>query len=293
MVNILEEGIVEYPDLGYDKPVKYTKESLNKLLKSVEGRSIPLTLEHSNEILCHLNNFHVTDDGVFDVEIPSEINYKDKGFSPIYEMYLSENGDYLEPTSLHLINVGLTSKPRNTIIYNKAVDSTANKDDGVSVMDNKELEIALKRQRELENERASLQHQLKSQKDKLKELEKKAKITDELQENYAKLESKLKENEPKIAKYDDYVSKTKSDIIRDIVGESKELQEKYESFSLEQLQLIKDNQIVNTPVKGVSLNQAEGFNEGDSSKKDEDTFTNDDWVESYMKATGEKPNLVI
>lgn len=294
MINILEQGLIEYPELGYDKPVKYTEESLNKILESVKGKNIPLTVEHSNEVLCTLNNFQVSSDGVLEVEIPNEIDYKDKGFSPIFEMYLSDKGDYLEPSSLKLINVGLTENPRNSIIYNKATpNETTTTENGVSNMENKELEIALKRQRELENERASLQHQLKSQKERLRDLEKKAKLVDELQENNTKLETQIKETKPKAEKYDDFVSKTKAEMIKELVGDSKELQEKYQSFSLEQLQLVKDNQVVNTPSKGISSKEAEGLDQGKPKVDKEDDFSNDDWVEAYMKVTGEKPTLSI
>lgn len=280
MVVVFTEGELEYPELGLDKPVRYSEDFLKELF--VDAERVPLTVEHSKEVVAELSSFKVDDGKVF-VDLPETVDVNGLGFSPSFIMDFKECDGFYEPVNARLESIGLTKTPRNKIIYN-SVERSDN-------MSDKALETALKRQRELETERAALENQLNSQKTALKKLNSLEKQIKELSSKNEELSSQVEEYTPKVEMYDKYVANKREELLETISNGSEEIKNKFKEFSYDNLKTIAEQRLVNTPPKGVSTNSSEGANalELDVDKG----YTSDDFKADYMKAYNREPNFTF
>ena len=283
MVVVFSEGILDYSDRGLVKPIKYSRDVLEDCFSSVKDS--PLMEEHTKNQLAVIDSFTVRDGDVH-CDVPDGVSVDGLGFSPVFSMDLVDKGEFYEPVNMKLMSVGLTKNPRNEVIYNsiKGSKSMSNNNDTA-------LETALKRQRELENERATLENQLESQKSALKKLNSLEKQVKELTKSNEELSSQIEEYSPKVEKYNDYVTTQKEKLLDDICNGSDELRSKYADFSFDNLKTIAETRLISTPPKGVATNITEGLDKNVQPKDGDDEYSIDQFKADYMAAYGEEPTI--
>ena len=270
-----------YPENGLtDKPVMYSEDFLKKVIEGVD--TLDLTEEHTDSVVGTVSNF-VFVDGVLKCDVSDNVDMSNYGLSPQFQAELVDAGDYLQPVNAKLTSVGLTKTPRTHILNNN---------EGISMSD-EILQQTMKRNTELEKEMAQKDNELESLKQKLAETEK-------LQEKYAKLEkentknvAKLEELSPKAEKFDAYSANKREELLTELAGESDEIRNKYESFDLQQLEIIAETRVVTQKQKGVDSHKASGDNKLPEKKDNDDNgFDREKFANMYKEITGEDPKYI-
>lgn len=269
-----------YPENGLnDKPVMYSEDFLKNVIEGVG--TLDLTDEHTNDVVGSVSNF-VFVDGVLKCDVSCDLDMSSYGLSPQFKAELVDKGEYLQPVNAELLSVGLTKTPRTHILNNN---------EGISMADEL-LQQAMNRTTELEKEMAQKDNELESLKQKLAE-------TEDLQKKYAKLEkensknlAKLDELSPKAEKFDEYSAGKREKLLTELAGESEEIRNKYESFDLEQLEVIAETRVVSQEPKGVDSHKASGNNVPPKEEGEEEGFNRDKFANMYKEITGEDPKYI-
>ena len=115
MIELWHTGMMYYTDIGLEKPVKFTEEFLQTIANDTEN--VDVTDEHSNDIIGSISQLKC-EDGVLYGETSSELDLTGKGLSPVFNCDFVDKGSYYEPINYKVTSVGLTTKPRNKILYN-------------------------------------------------------------------------------------------------------------------------------------------------------------------------------
>lgn len=279
MITIFKTGEIKYPE-SLNKPVKYDIDFLKSIASSTSSAKI--TCDHSDDVLGVLSNF-VVEDGCLKADEPEDLELKGMGFSPVFEFDLLEYDSYFKPVNGVMTEIGFTKTPRSQIVYNSIGDS--NGDDNMSddalrrVL--QEKEDLVKKMGVLEKERDSYQKMLEARDGEI----------EKIKNSYSDVDNKLKEIDAlkeKADLYDSLQASRKQELINELVGENKDLAEKYESFTYDQLTFLKENKVPTNPGQGVPSMGATGLDiEGTHpSSNNDDEYSDDEFKADYKALFG-------
>lgn len=279
MITIFKTGEIKYPE-SLNKPVKYDIDFLKSIASSTASAKI--TREHSDDVLGVLSNF-VVEDGCLKADEPEGLELKGMGFSPVFEFDLLEYDSYFKPVNGVMTEIGVTKTPRSQIVYNSIEDS--NGDDNMSddalrrVL--QEKEDLVKKMGVLEKERDSYQKMLEARDGEI----------EKIKNSYSDVDNKLKEIDAlkeKADLYDSLQASRKQELINELVGGNKDLAEKYESFTYDQLTFLKENKVPTNPGQGVPSVGATGLDiEGTHpSSNNDDEYSDDEFKADYKALFG-------
>lgn len=282
MITIFETGEFDYSDAGLKKPVKFTVKDLERVASKTS--TINITKEHTKDVLGVLSNF-VVDNGVLCADEPDGFDLKGMGFSPVFNTELIDMGEYYSIASISMDEVGLTTNPRNKILYN----SISVKDDDKEVnMGESALEKVIREKDELQKRIGVYENSEKQYKRLIKQKEEEI---ESIKESYSDVEKLKEENKTLKEKADAYESireSEKADLIQQIVGDDDELAKEYESFSVENLKTVLKSRKVSKPQKGVAPDDYPvdtGEDPVDENDNQEDEYT-DEMFEADFAASG-------
>ena len=282
MITIFETGEFDYSDAGLKKPVKFTVKDLERVASKTS--TINITKEHTKDVLGVLSNF-VVDNGVLCADEPDGFDLKGKGFSPVFNTELIDMGDYYSIASISMDEVGLTTNPRNKILYNSI---SVNDDDKEVNMGESALEKVIREKDELQKRIGVYENSEKQYKRLIKQKEEEI---ESIKESYSDVEKLKEENKTLKEKADAYESireSEKADLIQQIVGDDDELAKEYESFSVENLKTVLKSRKVSKPQKGVTPDDYPvdtGEDPVDENDNQEDEYT-DEMFEADFAASG-------
>ena len=279
MITIFKTGEIKYPE-SLNKPVKYDIDFLKSIASSTASAKI--TREHSDDVLGVLSNF-VVEDGCLKADEPEGLELKGMGFSPVFEFDLLEYDSYFKPVNGVMTEIGFTKTPRSHIVYNSIEDS--NGDDNMSddalrrVL--QEKEDLVKKMGVLEKERDSYQKMLEARDEEI----------EKIKNSYSDVDNKLKEIDAlkeKADLYDSLQASRKQELINELVGGNKDLADKYESFTYDQLTFLKENKVPTNPGQGVPSVGATGLDiEGTRpSSNNDDEYSDDEFKADYKALFG-------
>lgn len=279
MITIFKTGEIKYPE-SLNKPVKYDIDFLKSIASSTASAKI--TREHSDDVLGVLSNF-VVEDGCLKADEPEGLELKGMGFSPVFEFDLMEYDSYFKPVNGVMTEIGFTKTPRSQIVYNSIGGS--NGDDNMSddalrrVL--QEKEDLVKKMGVLEKERDSYQKMLEARDGEI----------EKIKNSYSDVDNKLKEIDAlkeKADLYDSLQASRKQELINELVGGNKDLAEKYESFTYDQLTFLKENKVPTNPGQGVPSVGATGLDiEGTHpSSNNDDEYSDDEFKADYKALFG-------
>lgn len=279
MITIFKTGEIKYPE-SLNKPVKYDIDFLKSIASSTASAKI--TSEHSDDVLGVLSNF-VVEDGCLKADEPEGLELKGMGFSPVFEFDLLEYDSYFKPVNGVMTEIGFTKTPRSQIVYNSIGDS--NGDDNMSddalrrVL--QEKEDLVKKMGVLEKERDSYQKMLEARDGEI----------EKIKNSYSDVDNKLKEIDAlkeKADLYDSLQASRKQELINELVGGNKDLAEKYESFTYDQLTFLKENKVPTNSGQGVPSVGATGLDiEGTHpSSNNDDEYSDDEFKADYKALFG-------
>ena len=278
IITVFKTGEFDYRDIGIDKPVKYTVENLLELASRTA--KVNITKEHSKEVIGEMSNF-IVENGLLKANEPNNLEFKGKGFSPVFEYDLLDMGDYYLPQNIVFKEIGLTKTPRSKIVYNSI--KIANED---NKMEDKQLRDALDNNKKLNEDIGVLKSQIKQLKKANQQKEKEIK---EIKESYSDSESKLKEYESlkKIeASYNSLISSKRDDLIHQIVGDNPNEAEKFKDFSIEQLENTVELLKGKKGAKGITP-QTHKVDDGNNPSDDEEVeeeYTDEQFEEDFKNS---------
>lgn len=290
MITIFNTGEYNYNDLGIDKPVKYSIDNLIEVASRTG--TIKVTKEHTDEIIGEMDNF-IVKDGLLMANEPNNLDFKGKGFSPVFNYDLIDMGDYYEPTNIRMNEIGLCDKPRNKIVYNSIMTVP----NGEEVMDDSEIQKLVKRNNELQEEIGVLKNTNKQLNKAIKDKDKEIK---EIKDSYSEVDKKLAEYDGLKdieTNYNKLISSKKDDLIHQIVGDDKEKAKKLDSFTMEQLEFQVELMTGTSTPTGITPQQAndEGGLDTDGNAptpSDDGELDKDEMIEFYKDTFGEEPSFI-
>lgn len=279
MITIFKTGEIKYPE-SLNKPVKYDIDFLKSIASSTASAKI--TREHSDDVLGVLSNF-VVEDGCLKADEPEGLELKGMGFSPVFEFDLLEYDSYFKPVNGIMTEIGFAKTPRSHIVYNSigASNGDDNMSDDVLRRVLQEKEDLVKKMGVLEKERDSYQKMLEARDGEI----------EKIKNSYSDVDNKLKEIDAlkeKADLYDSLQDSRKQELINELVGGNKDLAEKYESFTYDQLTFLKENKVPTNPGQGVPSVGATGLDiEGTHpSSNNDDEYSDDEFKADYKALFG-------
>ena len=281
MITIFKTGEFDYSDAGLKKPVRYTVKDLQNVASKTS--SIDITEEHSKKVLGVLSNF-IVEDGLLKAEEPDGFDLKGYGLSPVFDTELIDMGDYYSISSISMGEIGLTTNPRNRILYNSI--STTSTEIGDN-MGESALEKVIREKEELQKQIGVYENSEKQYKRMIKQHEEEIKNIKESYSDVEKLEKENKALKEKADAYDVLVESKKADMISEIVGDDDKLAAEYESFSISQLESVLKTRKTSSPQRGVDPNDypVDEGNDPVNENNDEDEYT-DEMFEADFAASG-------
>ena len=145
-----------------------------------------------------------------------------------------------------------------------------------------EKEDLIKKMGVLEKERDSYQKMLEARDGEI----------EKIKNSYSDVDNKLKEIDAlkeKADLYDSLQASRKQELINELVGGNKDLAEKYESFTYDQLTFLKENKVPTNSGQGVPSRGATGLDiDGThpSSNNDDDEYSDDEFKADYKALFG-------
>ena len=281
MISIFKTGEYDYSDLGINKPVRITLENLKEIASKTMKSEI--TVEHTKDVLGVMENF-VVDGDFLKANEPMNLELKGKGFSPEIIGDLIDYGAYFGITNISMPRIGYTEHPRSQILYNSIIDNPNGENKSMS--EDTELRKVLKEKQELQEQIGVLKsHNAQLKKDNKKQ---KGEI-EKLKESYSETDTRLKDYEAlekKAKSYDELMQSHKNDLIQEIAGDNKNLAEKYENFSVEDLKTVIETQKITREAQGVTSQQQRDLqgNDGEGDV-DDDEYSWEEFEEDF-KASG-------
>ena len=249
-INLFGVGTVDYADEGFDKPVRFSSETLKYLAENLGETK--LTREHTDESIGSYNNFRFKDD-FLQVEVPDDF---EGGLSPVFQADWNLVGDYYEPVqdSLRMTSIGLTNNPRTGIIYN------SNKGDD-TVDDNKFNDLLTRKDEritEQQEEIAILRKQYEELQDKFNDSSKESKELQAKIKELTNLETELESYKADAEKYRVQEAEARAELITQIAGDDEKAKEIFKNTSIEDLKYMLEQKTVTEPPKGATTNNAQG-----------------------------------
>lgn len=275
-VKIFEPCDMEYKE--YDKPIKYTEEFLKELASNTVGTSL-VDEEHYGNSIGEVKNFTFIDGGLY-AEVNSEKPLDDLKYSPSFDTCLVDEGDYWLATKGSLLEIALTSKPRQAILNNTADKGGSRMSDDNN---DKTMEYLTKEVDRLQKENAKLEFRLNEASKKVeahKEVDKELTELREWKETNSKL---LEEQKPIIEDYKKYQEAKHEELLEKASKGNAEIKEKLKNFSIDHLQTMVDLETEEQPPRGVGADNAPGLNEG-TGEEDNDGKPSKDDMQAYFKS---------
>lgn len=280
MITIFKTGEFDYSDLGVNKPVRFTIENLLEIASKTAKSDI--THEHSSDVVGVMENF-VVDGNELKANEPTNLELKNKGFSPEIIGDLIDYGDYFGIKNVTMPRVGYTENPRTKILYNSIENPNG---DNEGMTEDTELRKVLKEKQELQEQIGVLKsHNAQLKKDNKKQKEE----IDKFKESDSKFDEKLKNYEAlekKAKSYDELMQSRKDEMIKVIAGDDKTLAERYANFSIEDLETVIETQNISRPPQGIT-SQQQGDIQGDEDEhgSDDEEYSWEEFEEDF-KASG-------
>lgn len=276
MIELWHTGLINYEDMGLDKPVLFNEEFLQMIADDTQR--VDVTKEHSDTIIGSLSNFKC-EDGVLYCEKPSDIDITGNGLSPVFTCDFVDMGTYYEPKNFTMANVGLTANPRSQILYNsieKEIDKVS--DELRAMLDKKEETIAEQRE-----EIGILKKQMEELREKSKQSDETLNDFKELQKQFDELKAKAESYKTDADKLHEQEKVRKTELIKEIVGDDEKGLEMFQKFSVEELEHMRNTKIITEPPKAVGGSGVNTIDDGD----DDDTPKEDE-VDEYSAEYFEK-----
>lgn len=248
-INLFGVGTVDYTDEGFDKPVRFSSETLKYLAENLGETK--LTREHTDEVLGSYSNFRFKDD-FLQVEVPDDF---EGGLSPVFKADWNLNGEYYEPSldSLRMTSIGLTSNPRTGIIYNNKGDDTVDDNKFNDLLTRKDERIT-----EQQEEIAILKRQYEELQNKFNNSSKESKELQARIKELSTLESELESYKADAEKYRVQEAEARAKLITQIAGDDEKAKQIFKDTSVEDLKYMLEQKTVTEPPKGASTNNAQG-----------------------------------
>lgn len=268
--DLFKPGTLEYYDLDVDKPVIIDEDTL-KEIASKTG-TINLTNEHTKQVIGKVSNF-VYEEGVLKCDVPDDINMENLFLSPSFQFDLSKAGDCYVPINNELIEVGLTKKPREKILYKDKIlynnsgddDKMGNNDDLRDILNRKE-ELVMDQQEEITllkkqvndyktslDEKANLEKELKA---KIKEL--------------GDLQKKTDEYKADSDRFKNWEANRRAKLIDEISGNDEKAHKIFENTPIEDLEYIKETQVITEPQTAITSKDGDIDHDGDKTPPEQD-----------------------
>jgi hypothetical protein len=271
IIPIFKPGLINYTDHGLDKPVKITENFLKNIAATTSN--VKLTDEHKKEVIGQIENF-TYQNGSLQIPKPEDIDIVDKGISPVFELNLVSYDDHYLAVDGILKEAGLTSTPRNHILYN----SILNPEEDERMGDlNETLKKALGREQEQQETIGQLKAQLQSASNSIKEKQGLEKKLQDAEKAATDSQETIDELKKKADKFDELEKEKKEGIIKELVGEDEKLGKELEDLPYEKLKFLKESKIINQDPKGVGSKGAPGLNDDGTKKKKDDEESYEDW----------------
>ena len=244
----------------YDKPVRYSEDFLKELASNSTGCKLVLE-EHRTDKIGEVSNLTFNDGELYG-DVITEQSTDNLKYSPSYDCKLIDKGDYWLATQGKLLEVAMTTQPRQAILNNTA-------DEGGSEMsennDNETIKILNGQIKDLNKQLAIAENKNKANEDKLKEYDDLVKERDELKEWKETNEKLIEEQKPIIEQFNKAQTAKKEELLEKLSNGNSEIKAKLENMNVEDLETIAGLESHDTDPKGVGANNAEGLNEGDGS----------------------------
>lgn len=264
-VKIFEPCDMEYN--VYDKPVRFTEDFLKELAANCVGAKL-VQEEHLGKEIGNVSNLTFTD-GALWADVSTDEALDDLKYSPSYDSTLVDNGDHWLATNGKLLEVALTSNPRQAILNNTG-------DEGGSEMGNKNndgndgtIEFFQNEVKRLQKENNKLEFQLNQANDKIEGFEEKETELKELRDWKEKNEKILEEQKPIIEKFKEQEQKAHEELLEKASQGDETVKEKLKNMSNDDLETIIGLQTVDQPAKGAGANNAPGLNNGEDKEEAE------------------------
>ncbi len=261
-VSLFKPCDMEYD--AYDKPVRYSEEFLKELASNSTGCKLVLE-EHLTESIGEVSNLTFNDGELFG-DVSTEHSTDDYQYSPSYDCKLIDKGDYWLASGGKLLEVAMTTTPRQAILNNTA-------DEGGSRMeennDNTTINILNNQVKDLNKQLAIANNKLEANKEKLKAYDDLVKERDELKEWKETNEKLIEEQKPIIEEFNKAQTAKKEELLEKISNGNSEIKAKLENMNVADLETIAGLESHEQPPRGISSNNAQGLNEGDGSNDKE------------------------
>lgn len=278
MIKLWSIGQYDYSDTGMDKPVVYNQQFLREIAENTG--QIDITDEHTDIILGSICDFEFKGGALY-CDVPSTLDIKGKGFSPVFNCDLVDKGNYYEPINYSMTSVGLTEKPRSQILYNsvQVVGDDDVSDELRMMLDKKEETIAEQRE-----EIGVLNKQMEELRQKVQENEATSKDFAKLQKEYDSLVAKSEEYKVVADKFNAQEKARKDELIKEICGDDPKGVEMFSKHSVEELEYMRDTKIITEPNKGVGADTVITDEKGDAEDEVEVDKYSAEYFEQWEKA---------
>lgn len=260
-VKIFEPCDMEYE--VYDKPVRYNEAFLKELANHTVG-CILVEEEHRGKGIGNVTNVTFTD-GELMADISTGNSLDNLKYSPSFDCTLVDNGDHWLATNGKLLEVALTSKPRQAILNNTG--------DGGSTMADKNndgtIEFFQNEVKRLQKENNKLEFQLNQANEKIEGFKEKETELEELRGWKETNEKLIEEQKPIVEKYKEQQKKAHDELLEKASQGDEAVKEKLKNFSTDDLETIIGLQSETQPAQGVGTENAPGLNEGTGETSEE------------------------
>ena len=269
-MKLFEAKSYDYSDYGKDKPVVYDEEFFNQLLSNVN--EVEIVNGHDGNRIGVMTNLEFKD-GWLNGEKPAYMITGEQGFSPKFNAYLLDKGDYYLARDGELEHIALVDNPRSQLFNEKkkGTDSMSEKNDINDVLS--------ARVKELERELAIANNQLESQKKKMenyKELETEVK---DLRKVKVDFESQIEESKSKALKWDEYESNKKASLVDEIAGDDSTMREQIKDWDIDKLNFLLEHKDISKEPRGVGNGEESVANQTEppmsESQKEEEQIKQD------------------
>lgn len=249
---------------AYDKPIRYTEEFLKELASNSTGCKLVLD-EHNSKSIGKVSNLTFNDGELFG-DVSTEHSTDNYQYSPSYDCKLIDKGDYWLASNGKLVEIAMTTEPRQAILNNTAEEGGSNMGENTN---DTTIQILNDQIKDLNKQLAIANNKLEANKEKLKAYDELVKERDELKEWKETNEKLIEEQKPIIEEYNKAQTAKKEELLEKISNGNSEIKAKLENMNVADLETIAGLESHDVDPKGIGANNAQGLNKGDGSNDKE------------------------
>ena len=257
-VSLFKPCDMEYD--AYDKPIHYSEEFLKELASNSTGCKL-VSEEHYSESIGEVSNLTFNDGELFG-DVITEHSTDNLSYSPSYDCKLIDKGEYWLASNGKLLEVAMTSNPRQAILNNTADEGGSNMGENTN---DTTIQILNDQVKDLNKQLAIANNKLEANKEKLKAYDELVKERDELKEWKETNEKLIEEQKPIIEEYNKAQTAKKEELLEKISNGNSEIKAKLENMNVADLETIAGLESHDVDPKGIGANNAQGLNKGDGS----------------------------